>query len=194
MMRGFLPTQLHPPMLSVSTATMKGFTLVELILVILVLGIISAVTISRFISGNAFNATVLRDQIVSVARSAQQSALGRDSVTFTLTPSPAGDEVVLENSDAGGSFESYTLRLDTVALRGDINTTDSCETTPGADPISNANPLSVSFVALGDLGVSGVTGSTGNVNSALRVCIDGSAQASVCFSPSGFAYTGDCDG
>ncbi|NKB33372.1 MAG: prepilin-type N-terminal cleavage/methylation domain-containing protein [Pseudomonadales bacterium] len=173
--------------------TSKGFTVVEIVLVIVLLAIVSAVAISRFVSGNAFNPTIVRDQIISLARTAQQSSLGRTDVSLTITPNGAGDTVTIETSDTDGTIQSFDVSIDDVTLSGDINDTDSCATTSGADSITNAAPMTIDFEELGDLGTSGVTGSTGAVTSAVRVCINDSALASVCVSPSGFAYAGDCD-
>lgn len=177
----------------VKNSSHKGFTIIEFIVVILVISIIGAVTMSRILSGNAFNAIIVRDQIVSLSRSALLNSLGRTSVTITITPSAAGDEVTIATSDVGGTIASVTTPLDTVTLSGDINDTDSCETTAGVDTITNATPMTVAFGALGDLVTSGVSGSTGAITSALRICINDIAVNSICFSPSGFAYAGDCD-
>lgn len=170
-----------------------AFTLVEIVVVILVLGIISAVAMSRILGGNTFNAIIVRDQIVSLARTAQQNALGRSDVSMTITPGAGGNDVTLVTSDSGGTIKTVTLALDTVSLRGDINDTDSCETTAGADAITNAAPMTLAFGELGNLDTSGVTGSTGAITSALRICLNNTASESVCVSPSGFAYAGDCD-
>lgn len=171
----------------------SGFTLIELVVVILILSIISAVAISRILSGNALNAIVIRDQIISLARTAQQSALGRADVDLTITPSVSGDEITITTSYGSGDIETATLSARTVSLSGDINDTDSCETTSGADSIANATPMTLNFGELGDLGISGITGSTGAVTSAVRICLNDTASESICVSPSGFAYAGDCD-
>ncbi len=170
-----------------------GFTIVELVIVILILSIISVVAISRVLSGNSFNSVIVRDQIISLARTAQQNSLGRADVSMTITPNPAGDSVTIVTSYGGGNIENITAPLDSVSLSGDINDTDSCAATPGADAITSANPMTLTFGELGDLGISGVTGSTGAVTSAVRICLNAVAIDSVCVSPSGFAYEGDCD-
>lgn len=170
-----------------------GFTLIEVVVVILILSVISAVAISRILSGNALNAIVVRDQIISLARTAQQNALGRSDVDLIITPSAGGDEITLATNDNTGVVESYTFSFSSVSLSGDINDTDSCAVTNGADAITNATPLTLTFGELGDLGVSGVIGSTGAVTSAVRICLNDTASESVCVSPSGFAYAGDCD-
>ena len=170
-----------------------GFTLVELIIAMVVAGIVSAVVISRFVDSNAFNAIVARDQIIAMVRNAQQSALGRSNVALTLTPTVDGSELVVTRSDSGGEADSVTVDIDSVSLSADINLTSSCGSTGGQASITNATPLTINFGELGSLTNSGVTGAVGAVNSALRICLNNDPVFSVCVSPSGFAYAGDCE-
>jgi MSHA pilin protein MshC len=174
-------------------STQRAYTMIEMVIVIVLLGILGIIAASRLLSGNTFNAIIIRDQIISLARTAQQNSLGRSGVNMTLTPNAGGDELTIVTSDSGGTIQTAVLSSTSALLSGDINDTDSCETTPGADSINNAAPMTIAFGRLGDLGTSGVTGSTGAISSALRVCINDSAAISVCVSPSGFAYAGDCD-
>jgi len=171
----------------------QGYTLIELVVTLIVLSILSVTAITQFQGRNTFNAPILRDQLISLTRSAQQNALGRPGVELSVTPNTAGDSVILLLSGDSGAIQSFTLELDNVSLSGDINTTDSCEVTPGANTIDNSAPLELTFGELGDLSDSGVVGSIGAVTSALRICVNNSSVASVCISPSGFAYAGDCD-
>ena len=172
----------------------RGFTLVEAIIIIVLVGIVSAFAISRFVGGSSFNPAIVRDQIIAMARNAQQNALGRPDVELTLTPNAGGSELTLTVSDSGGVVNQQSAPLGDVSLSGDINTVSSCGTTGGAQSISNATPMTINFGELGDLEISGVTGSTGAVTSALRICVNNNPVNSVCVSPSGFAYAGDCDG
>ncbi len=170
-----------------------GFTLVEIVITLVILGVVSAFAMSRFVGVNTFNAPAVRDQIVSIVRTAQQHAMGRPDVSVTITPSVSGDRVVIESNDDNGAINTYQADLGDVTLSGDINTTASCGTTSGSQTISNSTPMTINFGELGDLAVSGVTGSTGAVTSALRICVNNNPVNSVCVSPSGFAYAGDCD-
>lgn len=169
----------------------NGFTIIEMVVAIVIVGILSAVTLSRFMGGNAFNAPIVRDQIISLARIAQQSALGRNDVEMTITPNPAGTSVFIEVTDSNGAnqISAETLSLESVVLSGDANNTDSCAPGDAGVAISNGNPMELVFGELGGLEeVSGVA-----VTSAVRICINSNASDSVCLSPSGFAYGGVCD-
>lgn len=168
-----------------------GFTLIEIIITIVILGILTAVTISRFSTGNAFNAIIVRDQIISLSRIAQQHSLGRADVSLKLTPNGADDELTIETSDDTGVIDTVVVAMDTVALSGDVDETDGCASTSATD-IDSANPMTIAFGELGDLDDSGI-GTLTAVTSAVRICINDTANESVCISPSGFAYAGDCD-
>jgi MSHA pilin protein MshC len=170
-----------------------GFTIIELVTVILIVGIIAAVSFARLFDSEQLNGIMVRDRIIAAARTAQQNALGRADVELTITPNGGATEVTIATSDAGGTIQSFIVSLDSVSLSGDINNTDSCAITTGAASITSSNPMTLAFEELGDLTTSGVTGSTGTPTSALRICINDIINESICVSPSGFAYSGDCD-
>ena len=170
-----------------------GFTMVELIMVLAIAGIVSAFVMTRFLGANTFNAIVVRDQLVAMIRNAQQNALGRSSVSLTLTPNVGGSALTVVRSDDGGVVETVALNLGDVALSSDNNITTSCGSPNGQNAVSNGTPLTINFAELGSLTNSGVSGSVGAVNSALRICVNNDPVFSICVSPSGFAYAGDCD-
>jgi MSHA pilin protein MshC len=67
--------------------TQKGFTIVELITVMVIIGIISAIAIPRLMSGNLFASATYRQAVVAALRHAQKSAVGhRRLVCASFTP------------------------------------------------------------------------------------------------------------
>lgn len=65
----------------------SGFTVVELVTVILILGIISAIAIPRLMSGNTFASATYRQTVVAALRHAQKSAVAhRRLVCASFTP------------------------------------------------------------------------------------------------------------
>lgn len=76
----------------------RGFTLVELITIIVILGIISVVALPRFADNNAFRDRATADQVASAIRYAQKVAIASHStVTVSIsngTPVDCGTAVV----------------------------------------------------------------------------------------------------
>lgn len=172
--------------------TQYGMTIVELIVVIVVLSIIAAASISRFLGVNAFDSFILRDQIVSLTRTAQQSALGRSDVVLTIQPSVSLDTVTLTTSYGGGTaINSVEFDLSPIVLTGSVNNTDSCSVTLGS-AVTNGAPFIIRFDELGDLELSGF-GAGSTITDNVKICLNDSPIDSVCISPAGFAYGGDCD-
>ncbi len=171
----------------------NGFTIIEFVIVIVVIGILAAFVMARFTGNNSFNGIAVRDQIVSMTRIAQQSSFGRSDVSLTVTPNGAGTELSLVVADTNGTFESATVEMSGLSLEADINDTTSCSSDVSTDNVTSGAPLIIAFGALGEVASSGVSGSMGAVTSALKVCVNDDVNFSVCVSPAGFAYGGDCD-
>lgn len=63
----------------------RGFSLIELVVVIILLGIVAAIAIPRWRGGSGFEERALHDQIVSALRYAQKSAIAaRRTVCVTF--------------------------------------------------------------------------------------------------------------
>jgi MSHA pilin protein MshC len=63
-----------------------GFTMVELIVVMILVGIVAAVAAPRLMGGNFLTAVSLRDQIQAALRSAQKTAVARRRVVCAVQP------------------------------------------------------------------------------------------------------------
>ena len=75
-----------------------GFTLVELIVVILILGILSASIASRFFDDDDFKARGIADELVTSIRHAQRLAMTRGDI-YKIDISPTNYEVRKTNND-----------------------------------------------------------------------------------------------
>jgi MSHA pilin protein MshC len=172
----------------------SGYTIIELIVVIILIGIASAFAMSRMLGGNVFTPSIVQQQIISLARIAQQSSLGRSDVTLTITPN-GDDTVTIDAEESSGTvtIQSVTISMDSVSFSGDINKTASCAVDDGDTAITSGAAMVLAFGQLGDLEDSGIGGGAAAITSAVRICLNNSPSDSVCVAPSGFAYAGDCD-
>jgi prepilin-type N-terminal cleavage/methylation domain-containing protein len=173
----------------------RGFSLVELVVVIVLLGIVGVVVVPRFMAPNAFNALATRDGIVATIRAAQQASIGRSLVTFKIV-STADSYRFLAEAGAGNTtireFEvgSRDLVLKTgSAVEGSL---DTCAT--GYD--EDLDNFTLTFNGQGSL----VNFSNGPLNqnvgstfNGVRICLNDTDAMSVCVSPLGYAYVGNCD-
>ena len=170
-----------------------GFTIIEAVIAIAFVGIIAALAMSRILRSDTYNAIIVRDQVISLSRAAQQRSIGRSDLVLTL--SPAGNNLDIQVEDENGVNQRASLDLRGVTLTADVNELDSCTSTPGADALTTSNDLVLEFDELGDLLEGGVPGSVAypeTVTSGARLCINGDPARSICWSASGYAYAGDC--
>ncbi len=176
-----------------------GFTVIELVIAILIMGILAAVAFSRMLDGDVYNAAIVRDQVISLSRSSAQKALGRTDVAMIIQPN-AGDleirtveDFVDVNTYTELQFTSIDMR--SVAMSADVNVLDACDSVVSTNSLSNASPLVIEYDALGNLRRGGTTGTAGypvSVSTGVRLCINDDPAVSICFSPTGFAVQGSC--
>jgi MSHA pilin protein MshC len=173
---------------------------IELVIAILIIGIISATAMSRLLEGDVYNAAVVRDQLISFARSAQQQALGRSNVAMIIRPS--GDDLLLQTVEDFVDINTYTqlqyssFDMRSASMAGDVNITASCGLTLSTDALSNSNPMVIQYDELGNLYRGGVTNATGYpaaVTTGMRLCINDDPEVSICISPAGFPFRGNCE-
>lgn len=161
--------------------TQQGFTLIELITVIVLLGILSAFAISRFPSSQSYSTTVIKNQLIASIRLAQQTALSRASVDDTehtqLQVMGDSDNWYLNISSGPVSYNAQVDRGGEQVRYGS-NLTSSCSAL-------TATPFTLTLDGDGNRIPA----------QALRICIDtpsSSADIELCISPSGYAYEGAC--
>ena len=141
-----------------------GFTIIELIVIIALLGILSATAISRFGNVKTFTDLQLKDQLISMARVAQQTALNRHDQAVTLELSRPGNWL-------------FEIKANGLSLKQQSVEAASADLTDPSDTAIGATPYVIAFDNLGNL--------AGGVVSNLPFTSSGQV---VCISLAGYAY------
>jgi len=173
----------------------RGFTIVELVVVIVLAGIVGMVVVSRYAAPGAFAVQGTQDALLTTIRQAQQAALGRSDVTFTI--------------DAGtGTWEFAALSGSTVLSLQEVPATDVMLETgiPAwtADTCASGSSFNTPVAAFvlefdneGNLASFNNTGvglqSMSPTFNGVRICLNDTVAYSVCVSPAGYAHEGNCE-
>ena len=148
----------------------NGFTIVELVIVIILIGILSSLGIGLIVSPSAYSAGAARDQFVSSALLAQKRALANTDGTTTLTLEQTDSEWRFLVPDNGTSYPERS------AAR------EGAELEIGGSNLSNGSSRDFEFDARGHL--------TSDVN--IEFVFDGTSEHKACLSSLGFAYPQGC--
>ena len=152
----------------------SGFTIVELVTVILIAGIVLAMIVPRFSSTTVFDRETTGDRMLSIARIAQGSAFGRSGVTINLSYSSTG--YVFSTS---GLSKNPSLQIDQAGLVLAAGNVSSIGTNP-CTAITANSPFSVTFNEQAEI----------DQNYGVQICLNGAET--LCISPAGFAHAGAC--
>jgi prepilin-type N-terminal cleavage/methylation domain-containing protein len=175
----------------------KGFTVIELIVVIVLVGIVSAVVLPRFVAPNAFDEIAARDGLIATVRAAQQAALGRNPVTFEINA--AGGDWVFVAKSGSNIIRTFEVPSGSVVLETGSPAVSSNTCANDFDTLIDPNSpnFTLLFSEKGDLKTFTKPGgpiSVDNSFNGVRICLNDTVQSSVCVSRAGYAYAGNCDG
>lgn len=109
----------------------RGFTLIELIMVVLLLGILAAYAAPRLFNRNDLNARGFHDETLAYLRYAQKTAIAQRRmvcVTFNTTTTPHTAVLTMENpTPTATPMPTVTCGTNVVGPRGDSAATVSAE-------------------------------------------------------------------
>ncbi|TFW22393.1 pilus assembly FimT family protein [Duganella callida] len=133
-----------------------GFTMVELVVVLLLVGILAAIGMTRFFDNAAFENRAYADQVKTILRYAQKLAVGRNGPVFVrATPnflavcsSAACDDANKIPAPGGGNSASKATRTYCLNAAGNAAGGWMCEGRPGSVTVA-ANGAAASFGANG---------------------------------------------
>ena len=153
----------------------RGFTLLELVAVMLVAGVLASFSLSSFFSDRAFDAVIAKNSIRSLLNNAQLAALSQSSVDVLIEES--GSTVTFSSRISGivqqsRSFDSTSITMGVVSRQ---TSPDGC----GAV----VSPSTIAFDTRGEIESLDSTG--------IPICID--SYLFLCISPTGFAHDGNCE-
>jgi prepilin-type N-terminal cleavage/methylation domain-containing protein len=149
----------------------SGFTVVELIAVLLLLGILAATAMSRLVGSNAYAPALISEQLIALGRLDQNAGDWRIRV---LVDDGTGPATVRE--------ELVEIRNTSIVVgNGAVNLA-----------LGATVPLHVGFDGLGSLASSTGGATILDPSVGIGIGVTGDSTYSVCIGPTGHAYRGNC--
>jgi MSHA pilin protein MshC len=166
--------------------SMKGFTLIELIIVIILISIVSVLGIGLLSSTDQYSARLASDRWLAGFRLAQRLSLQKQNSNqlVTLTVAENSTEWLFSLDQGSINLNEFSIEKERVVVKGSVSDyVNSCDTLPLI-----TFPFSIKFNGYGD--VVSATRVTKPANQ--RLCFIGANVEEICISPSGYVYEGLC--
>ena len=152
---------------------MDGFTIIELVAVLLLVGILASLTIGRVTDSALFDARIAADVIIAELRAVQQLAMGRRLVSIRIGTDGVTSTISRVVSGATTSTRSFPTN-EVAITAGSVGSGTTCG--------SISSTLTLNFDSAGEIEAVDDDG--------FPICLNG--ESSLCISPAGFAHEGAC--
>ena len=154
-------------------ARVAGFTVVELIAVLVVVGLIASVASSRLAGGRFYDALVAKDTTLSLIKRTQQIALSEENISFTI--GAGRSNTIFSQIVSGAVRATRSFPTNEVAITaGSVGSGTTCG--------SISSTITLNFDSAGEIEAVDDDG--------FPICLNG--ESSLCISPAGFAHQGEC--
>jgi len=163
----------------------QGFTVVEMVTVIILLGILSIGGFSAFVKPSAFAPLIVTHELVAQARLARRLAASRQDAAVSLSLTQSGSEWVFEtSSDIDGLVRTENVSADHTAL----------QVTNGLLSVSidATTSLVVEFDRVGNLSGITIGADTGDASQAIAIQVTGDTNQDACIFTTGYAAQVSC--
>ena len=181
-----IPVEQRQHILVHNMKRVRGFTLVELIISIILISILSGVGVALFSSSDQYAARLSMEQWLSAFRFSQRLALLKQDASNVLnvTLTQGSGSWTSNINLAATQLDVFELDRDNINVH--MSTSDfvsACSVLPLL-----SFPATYYFNGYGDA----VNSSSVQISSNTRFCFVGQESAELCLSPSGYAYAGSC--
>ncbi|MFK7912981.1 MAG: Tfp pilus assembly protein FimT/FimU [Pseudomonadales bacterium] len=163
----------------------QGFTIVELVVVIILLGILSVAAVSRMVSPSDFAPGMVSATTASQFRYARALAFAREDTDVQFMLAIVGsDWQITSSTGADGTLRSEEIE------QGD--TTVQLVNGAFTGSVSVLDPLRITFASDGGLAAASLGTQSLDPDLGLRLQISGDSSRLLCVYPNGYLFTADC--